>query len=49
MNEKQAIEILAECINKVYSAFNKSEQFAIQQAFTVIQQKLDNGNTDKTQ
>jgi hypothetical protein len=37
MTKEQAIEILAQAINKAAGAFNQMELFAIQAAFTKLQ------------
>jgi hypothetical protein len=44
MNEQQALEILAEMLNKAskQDVYNKSELFAIQQAFIKLQEKDEN-------
>jgi hypothetical protein len=41
MNEQQALEIIAEMLNKAtkQDVYNKAELFAIQQAFVIIQDK----------
>ena len=45
MTPQQALEILAEAINKSVGVYNKSELFAIQQAFSKLQEKQDEPNT----
>lgn len=49
MTDKQALEILAEAINKAVGVYNKSELFAIQQAFSKLQEKENELNTNKGQ
>jgi enolase len=45
MNKEQALEILAEAINKAVGVYNKSELFAIQQAFSKLQEKNEPNTT----
>jgi hypothetical protein len=45
MTKELALEILAEAINKAVGVYNKSELFAIQQAFAKLQEKQDEPNT----
>jgi enolase len=42
MTKEQALEILAEAINKAVGTFNKAELFAIQQAFSKLQENEPN-------
>jgi hypothetical protein len=44
MNEQQALEIIAEMLNKAtkQDVYNKAELFAIQQAFIKLQEKDEN-------
>jgi hypothetical protein len=49
MTEKEALDILAQAINKAAGAFNQMELFAIQQAFLKLQEKISDEHTRKNQ